>query len=112
MNQRLRQRYYKRSAEMDTSLKEVDRQMVEGATRIALLILNSIKDAGDEGLPSGHLYISLASKGCSLSRYEGMVSSLHNTGMVMKSSDERLVITDAGKKGIERLQAALAVSSL
>lgn len=65
MNQRLRQRYYKRSAEMDTSLKEVDRQMVEGATRIALLILNSIKDAGDEGLPSGHLYISLASKGCS-----------------------------------------------
>lgn len=97
---------------MDTSLKEADRQMVDGATRIALLILTSIRDAGEAGLPSGHLYIGLASKGCSLSRYEGMVSSLNNTGMVRKMSDERLVITDAGNKGIERLQAALDVSSL
>lgn len=96
---------------MNANLSVTDKSVVDEATRVALLILISIRDAGEAGLPSGHLYVALASKGCSLQRYEGMMSSLQNTGMMRRRQDECLVITEAGKRGIERLEAGLALST-
>lgn len=84
-------------------LSQADREIVLAAQAAALLIMKSIRDAGELGLPSGHLYVALASKGCSLERYEGMLRSLVNTGMV-KRQDECLYITAAGTKAIERLE--------
>lgn len=86
------------------NLSAEDRRVVNAAQKAALAILESVRDAGELGLPSGHLYVALASKGCSMQRYENMLMSLRNTGMV-KRDDECVSITPAGLAAIDRLKA-------
>ena len=49
------------------------------------LIHDCIKDAGEQGIPSGHLYSILAGK-ISLDTYQGMISVLLKAGKVKESN--------------------------
>ena len=49
------------------------------------LIYDCIRDAGEQGIPSGHLYSMLAGK-ISLDTYQGMISVLLKAGKVRESN--------------------------
>lgn len=50
-------------------------------------IIASIKEAGTQGVPSGHLYAKLMTAGCPLHVYEKIESKIISTGVVEKRGD-------------------------
>lgn len=55
---------------------------------IALIkaILEAIREAGEKGIPSGHLYAVLMGK-MSLSTYENIIASLKERGLIAESNN-------------------------
>ena len=63
-------------------------------TNAALLLVRSmadaVKEAGPEGIPSGHLYAMMTGYGCGLSAYAGALKILKGAGVVAESAGNLL----------------------
>jgi hypothetical protein len=50
-------------------------------------IVESVRAAGDLGVPGGVLYAALMAHGCSLEQFEGLMSALVGLGKLRRSGD-------------------------
>lgn len=57
----------------------------EVAMQIIALVANSIRDAGEQGLPSGHLYAILMGH-VTINSYQAIIASLKRIGYVKESN--------------------------
>ncbi len=63
-------------------------QSVLSALRfISVAIIEACAAAGHTGVPGGILYAALASKGCTLEQFTGIMSGLVNAGFLRKDGD-------------------------
>ncbi len=54
---------------------------------ISVGIIEACAAAGHTGAPGGHLYAALASQGCTLEQFKGIMAGLVNAGFLRKSGD-------------------------
>lgn len=57
----------------------------DAAIKMAALVLDLIRTAGDEGIPSGHLYAMLNGHGMSLNTYNLIIDLLKQVGKITES---------------------------
>ena len=57
----------------------------EGIVTMLRTIAEAIKEAGPEGIPSGHLYAALMGKFSSVQAYESFIGILIRSGIVRQS---------------------------
>jgi hypothetical protein len=54
---------------------------------IATAILETVREAGELGAPSGVMYAALSAQGCSLNQYRSIMAGLERAGLVKKEGD-------------------------
>lgn len=54
---------------------------------IAAAIVDSVKEAGALGAPSGIVYAALSAHGCTLDQYQQFIGALVRTGKLRQSGD-------------------------
>lgn len=59
-------------------------QDVQAVLQVVMIVRDAIKEAGDQGLASGHLYAVLMGK-MSLETYTSIIETLKASGMVRES---------------------------
>jgi hypothetical protein len=66
------------------------------AVQILKAVVETIVEAGDAGIPAGHLYATLSTQGCTLHQYSQIEETLIWSGLVVK--DEHRVLRAVEKK--------------
>jgi hypothetical protein len=62
-----------------------EKEKREQALKVINTIHNCIEDAGEEGIPSGHLYAMLMGFGMTLDSYNAVISYLKKAGKITDS---------------------------
>jgi hypothetical protein len=62
-------------------------QQLEAIKLIVTSIIETVRDAGDMGAPSGPMYAACMSAGASLSQYQSLMDALVRTGKLRQSGD-------------------------
>lgn len=60
---------------------------LEAIRRIAAAIVETVKETGEQGAPSGIVYAALMSQGCTLDQYQSFISALVRTGKLRQEGD-------------------------
>lgn len=63
------------------------------ALSAVVAVTEAIREAGKDGIPSGHLYAVLMVQGCSMQDYEALIRMLKRTGLVAESRAHLLAWT-------------------
>lgn len=63
------------------------------ARLVARVIVQAVSESGRRGLPSGHLYATLSSHGCTIDQYNSFIESLVGLG-ILKEEDHVLTMGD------------------
>lgn len=83
-------------------------EQITAAQRIGLAVLETIKDAGELGAPSGILFATMQTQGCTLSQYQSFMTPIERRGFVVQDSSFCYTITKAGEGFIDQLRSLLA----
>ena len=62
-------------------------QQQSAVTMIVHAVLDTIRESGPMGAPSGILYAGLMAQGCSLSQYQSLMGALERAGKVRLDGD-------------------------
>jgi len=54
---------------------------------IVKAVVDTIRETGTHGAPSGVMYAALMSQGCSLNQYQSLMSALVNSGKIRQDGD-------------------------
>lgn len=62
------------------------KDQIKALVVIASQTYNIIKDAGDVGVPSGHLYALLMERGMELDTYQNLIQFLKDEGLITETN--------------------------
>lgn len=69
-------------------------QEIRDTLTLVQITAEAIREAGKEGIPAGHLYAALMSKGCGLNTHVRIVRTLINAGLIQKKMNLLTWIAD------------------
>lgn len=88
----------------------MNNEQIRAAQAVGIAILETIRDAGELGAPSGPMFAALQAQGCSLRQYSSLVAGLLKSGFATAEVDETdtpvlFHITDAGRALLQKVSS-------
>ncbi len=59
-----------------------NQQVIEAIRAIAAIVVETVNEAGPQGIPSGHMYAALATTGMNLDNYQALIHTLAHNGQI------------------------------
>ena len=62
-------------------------QQAKALKLIVTSVVDTVRESGDMGAPSGPMYAALMSQGCTLNQYQSLMGALVRTGKLRQEGD-------------------------